>query len=153
MRTRRGIAGTLRTIATAAAIAASTTAAGHAAASPATAVPQVSVDIPSQWLFFSDPYPFGRETIHVVREAPGVLALSLGPYCTPPYVPTPSCTGGPIEVPANVAWVNPSTGATGTVSVPPLASSPVRVTTGRGLIAIGGALAGFGLPGAATISA
>jgi hypothetical protein len=64
-----------------------------------------------------------------------------------------SDTGGPIEVPANVAWINVFTGATGTVSVPALASAPVRITTGRGRVAIGGALAGFGLPGAATIAA
>lgn len=46
-----------------------------------------------------------------------------------------------------------TTGATGTVSVPALESAPVRITTGRGRVAIGGALAGFGLPGAATIAA
>ncbi|GAA2047874.1 hypothetical protein GCM10009722_00340 [Williamsia deligens] len=153
MRTHYALTTAMTTIAATVAMTASTLGVGHAAATPVSAAPSVSVDIPSQWLFFSDPFPFGQETIHVARVAPGVLDLSLGPYCTPAYVARRSCTGGPIEAPASVAWINLSTGATGTVSVSALTSTPARITTGRGLIAMGGALAGFGLPGAATITA
>ena len=149
---RRGVCAGLVSIAMAVGVAASATGAGAATAAPTTAAQPASVDIASQWLFFSDPYPFGVGTIRVSRVAPGVLTMAAADYCTPPYVPRPSCTGGPIEIAADVAWISLSTGASGTVRVSPLAK-PVTVATGRGLIALAGRLEQFGLPGGATIQA
>ncbi|MGU3293626.1 hypothetical protein [Williamsia sp. M5A3_1d] len=134
--------------------------AGQGAAAPAVSR-SVSVAIPSQWLFFADPFPFGVENIVVTRTAPGTLRFSLSDRCITSAdiarrAPYPTCAGT-LDVPANVAWVNLSTGATGTLAVTSAVGpgpEPVYVArTGEGLIAIGGALQTFGTPGVATIRA
>ncbi len=159
---RRIITKTVVSLTAAAAIATTTFGAGHAVAAPQHGASQsVSVNIPSRWLFFADPFPFGVENITATRTAPGILKFSLGPYCASVEdairkAPFPRCAGQ-IDPPANVAWINLSTGARGTVQLKVSGGDPAPpsavVRTGTGLIAIGGALANLGAPAVATITA
>lgn len=128
--------------------------AGIANAAPTHPAPKsaaASTTITSQYLLFADPYPFGYESLHVTAIAPGVLRMVLGPYCPTPQE-TKRCSGGPIEEPFRVGWVNLSTGAVGSITMP-YSGAPVTVRTGRGNIGIGAAFGIPSVPGSARINA
>lgn len=120
------------------------TAGTAAATSPAHAAPSASIT--STYLWLADPFPFGSETVHITVEKPGVLRLTLSKMCS--SINPPVCAG--FSLPMNVAWLNTVTGQSGSVVVP---QKGLRVTTGRGTIALGAMFGVPATPGAAIVNA
>ncbi|NDK90928.1 hypothetical protein GYA93_15245 [Gordonia desulfuricans] len=124
------------------------TTAGPAQAAPPRVAPaeQISIDVPSTYLWLSDPFPFGVETLRVTVTGPGVLTMTLGTMCAS-LNPRVCAT---YSLPMQVGWINLNTGRSGTLTVTPKGA---EVTTGSGLIGIGDLFGIPSVPGAATIRA